>query len=34
MCKSVVAMDEMGAESELRRSLNIDRIISVEKVAA
>lgn len=34
MRTSVVAMDEKGAEAELRRSLNIDSIVSVEKIAA
>lgn len=34
MFRSVVAMDEKGAEVELRRSLNIDSIVSVKKIAA
>ena len=34
MCRQVVASDEKGAEVELRRSINIDRIVNVEKCAA
>jgi hypothetical protein len=34
MCRQIVASDEKGAEAELRRSLNIDRIVNVDKCVA
>jgi hypothetical protein len=33
MCRYVVASDEKGAEAEIRRSINIDRIVNVEECA-